>query len=396
MRAAKVTVLVLAGVLLMTQREAWAAPMGTAFTYQGHLEDGSGAVTAACDFEFSLWDADVAGNEKGTSPQSANGVDVEDGLFTVTIDFGADAFDNSARWLEIVVDGIPLMPRQPITRAPYSIQTRGIFVAENQRVGIGTNSPSNRLTVAGGDADFTGKVGIGTSDPDERLHVVGDAIITNNLEVNDITANYVESNDISVYSSIMIGDEQDTDGYLYVNREQVGAVFKVETPNGYGGTAMRIKDDGTVVYVGIGGHGSGNWTLEVYGSAAKPGGGSWSNSSDRRLKKNIRNLDGTLEKVLRLRGVSFEYIDPEAINELSGERIGMIAQEVEKVFPDWVDEGADGYKFLTVRGFTALTVEALRELRAEKDAQITELQARLTALEALVQQFVSPSHGGDQ
>jgi endosialidase-like protein/collagen triple helix repeat protein len=148
-----------------------------------------------------------------------------------------------------------------------------------------------------------------------------------------------------------------------------------------------------------------SFQLEVFGTgtAGKPGGGSWSNSSDRRLKKNIRDLDGSLNQLLRLRGVTFEYKDPDAINELHGTRIGMIAQEVEEVFPDWVGTSGLGYKMLTFRGFEALTVEALRELRQEKDSQITTLerkinmlddenavlQARLVRLEQLVNHLAS-------
>ncbi len=367
----------------------------TAFTYQGHLKQNGEPAEGDYDFEFGLWDAEIGGNQIDVT-QVLNNEPVSEGLFTVQVDFGAEAFDNSERWLQIKVNDT-ILPRQPITRTPYSIQTRGIFVNQSKKVGIGTNSPSNRLTVAGGDADFTNSVGIGTPDPNARLHVVGDAIITTELVVDTIEAVYIESEDISISGGLQIGDDQDTDGFLGVRREQDGTILRVESPAApRGDYAMKITQNQSAVWVGIGGPGHEQWMLEVYGPCAKPGGGSWSNSSDRRLKKNIRDLDGTLEKVLSLRGVSFEYIDPEAINELSGERIGMIAQEVERVFPDWVDEGADGYKFLTVRGFTALTVEALRELRAEKDAQITELQARITALEGLVQQFVSPSHGGAQ
>ena len=87
--------------------------------------------------------------------------------------------------------------------------------------------------------------------------------------------------------------------------------------------------------VGIGTTSPG-FMLEVNGFAGKPGGGSWTNSSDRQLKKNIQDLPGALDDLLSLRGVTFEYIDPAAINELSGPRIGVIAQEVEEVFPDWV------------------------------------------------------------
>lgn len=117
------------------------------------------------------------------------------------------------------------------------------------------------------------------------------------------------------------------------------------------------------------------------GNAGKPGGGTWANTSDVRLKKNIEPLQGSLDNLLALRGVAFEYIDPKAINELPGRRIGMIAQEVEKVFPDWVEQRTDGYKSVTYRGFEALTVEALRELRIEKDAQIEQLRDRLSEKE---------------
>ncbi len=85
---------------------------------------------------------------------------------------------------------------------------------------------------------------------------------------------------------------------------------------------------------------------------------------------------------MNLRGVTFEYKDPDAINELLGERIGMIAQEVEEVFPDWVETGGLGYKMLTFRGFEALTVEAIRDLRLEKDSQIATLDDEVALLRA--------------
>src|SRR5690606_21536229 len=93
------------------------------------------------------------------------------------------------------------------------------------------------------------------------------------------------------------------------------------------------------------------------------------------------------DALLALRGVTFEYIDPVAIGEPSGQRIGMIAQEVERVFPDWVAERADGYKSVTYRGFEALTVEAMRELHEANEvlrAENDELRARLEALERAV------------
>lgn len=141
--------------------------------------------------------------------------------------------------------------------------------------------------------------------------------------------------------------------------------------------------------------------LHVAGTAGKPGGGSWSVASDRRLKKNIKPITGALGKLLSLRGVTFSFKDPKKISELPGEQTSMIAQEVEKVFPDWIHEGGDGYKRLTYRGFEALTVEALRDLQTEKDLQIqalqeqnAELEARLAKLEALMATKTTTLNGG--
>jgi hypothetical protein len=130
---------------------------------------------------------------------------------------------------------------------------------------------------------------------------------------------------------------------------------------------------------------TGGINLVVNGSAAKPGGGSWTAFSDRRLKRNIQPLQNSLEQLLALRGVNYEFIDPSLIGERAGPRIGMIAQEVEDVFPDWVDELDNGYKSLTFRGFEALTVEALRDLRHEKDAEIDSLRSEKDAQIASLQ-----------
>jgi hypothetical protein len=81
-------------------------------------------------------------------------------------------------------------------------------------------------------------------------------------------------------------------------------------------------------------------------------------------------------RLLQLHGVTYEYKDAKAIHELSGQQTGMIAQEVEKVFPEWVETGRDGMRRLSIRGFEALTVEALRDLRAEKDEQLNDLRSR--------------------
>ena len=139
-----------------------------------------------------------------------------------------------------------------------------------------------------------------------------------------------------------------------------------------GGYRMTVNNGNGRVGIGTT---SPSYQLHVNGTAGKPGGGSWSNASDRRLKKNVEPLDGALERLLSVRGVSYEYLDPHAIQELPGPQIGVIAQEVERSFPTWVDEGDDGYKRVTFRGFEGVAIEALRELDQQNEGLRTELAA---------------------
>ena len=116
----------------------------TAITYQGRLLDAGEPADGTYLVQFRLFDDPDAGSQIG-STATFKGLSITDGLFSVELDFGANAFNNSDRWLEISVDGTALTPRQPITRTPYSIQTRGIIVDEDQHVGMGVNPGGSRL-----------------------------------------------------------------------------------------------------------------------------------------------------------------------------------------------------------------------------------------------------------
>ena len=99
---------------------------GTAFTYQGRLNDGSGPATGIYDLRFTIYDAATDGNVYGALTNAAT--PVTNGLFTVTLDFGAGIFNGADRWLDIGVrtngasDFTMLASRQPVTSTPYAIQ----------------------------------------------------------------------------------------------------------------------------------------------------------------------------------------------------------------------------------------------------------------------------------
>lgn len=99
----------------------------TAFTYQGRLTDNTLPANGSYDFQFKLFDALAAGAQVGGTLSPTN-VAVANGIFTVTLDFGAPVFPGANRWLDISVRlagggaFTPLTPRQPITSTPYAIK----------------------------------------------------------------------------------------------------------------------------------------------------------------------------------------------------------------------------------------------------------------------------------
>lgn len=116
---------------LLVCNNARAVAQTTAFTYQGKLTDNGIAANGAFDLEFKLFDALTAGTQQGAL-LTREDVSVANGIFTVTLDFGAcpACFNGAARFLEISVrPGAStgaftlLTPRQPIQATPYAIRS---------------------------------------------------------------------------------------------------------------------------------------------------------------------------------------------------------------------------------------------------------------------------------
>ena len=99
---------------------------GTAFTYQGRLDDGATPASGNYDLRFALFNAITAGTQQGGLLTNAPTA-VSNGLFTVMLDFG-NQFPGANRWLEIAVrtNGggafSTLAPRQALTPTPYAVQ----------------------------------------------------------------------------------------------------------------------------------------------------------------------------------------------------------------------------------------------------------------------------------
>ena len=110
------------GVLLSLQPAI--AQQTTAFTYQGQLRDGGTNANGSYGMTFKLYDAASGGGQIGSTV--TNSPTLANGLFSVNLDFGDEAFDGDARWLDITAQSgtnapETLAPRVQVLPAPYAI-----------------------------------------------------------------------------------------------------------------------------------------------------------------------------------------------------------------------------------------------------------------------------------
>jgi chromosomal replication initiation ATPase DnaA len=89
--------------------------------------------------------------------------------------------------------------------------------------------------------------------------------------------------------------------------------------------------------------------------------------SDERLKTNIETITGALDKVMSLRGVSYNRIDTED----KSRKIGVIAQETEKILPELITVSSDGILGVSYGNMSGVFIEAFKE----QQKQIEELKS---------------------
>jgi hypothetical protein len=117
----------------------------------------------------------------------------------------------------------------------------------------------------------------------------------------------------------------------------------------------------------------------------------WTHSSDIRLKENILPITHVLSEVLKLQGVRFNFIS----DNTKTRQIGFIAQDFEKVFPEFVVSDNDGYKSISYGQISAILVEAIREQQQIIEKQQSEinhlksLETELSDLKALVNSLIA-------
>lgn len=194
----------------------------------------------------------------------------------------------------------------------------------------GTAAPVTDVTITS-----TGTVGIGTN-PTHTLDVQGD-----------------------------IATRGAAAGVIFSPRDGTGSTFIWYNP---GSNAFRLND------------GAGH-DIVLFDSQGNVTATTFTSSSDARLKNDIRPLEHALDAVSRLRGVRFKW------KRNSKPSIGVIAQELENVYPELVSTAPDGMKSVDYDKLTAVLIEATKQLRAENlDAahRIERLESEKEVLKARI------------
>ncbi|MBI4084970.1 MAG: tail fiber domain-containing protein [Candidatus Liptonbacteria bacterium] len=256
-------------------------------------------------------------------------------------------------------------------------------------VGINTASPSSTLTVNGsvymygtnGVIANTGAIG-GYSTSIYLKQLANTYVIVKLLSTGIFEVQGPSNNPLSVSANLNgvgVGGASVSGSRLYVwGSGTTSATYSLWARNS-NGIVLSVRDDGRVGIntsapaqpLDVNGNVNTNTCYMVLGSSV-----AGTCSSDERLKKNIEPVSSSLAKITALNPVTFEFIDPKYG---PGKQTGLIAQDVEKVFPEWVSIGEDGYK--KVYYGLPLQMNMISAIK-EQQKEIEELKARIEALES--------------
>ncbi len=300
-----------------------------------------------------------------------------------------------------------------------------ILAEDTSGLKLASGDGTVRMTI-----ENSGNIGIGTSSPDSLLHVNGTLTVDDTIQADNSGGLKFASDEGTVRM------EMDDDGDLGIGAGSPGShrlsvENNVSGPSGTtgffkntstGGIAMALEAgstdctllvtqnstgnliNGDSNYLGwhrvfvVEGDGStgintGSPSRMLYVNGDAGGSSAWNSKSDGRLKSQISTIDNALDKVLKLRGVNFQWTDKE--NQPEGDQIGFISQEVMEILPEVVDK-PDEYYSIQYGPITALLAEAVKDQQAiidEQNDKIENQQEQIDELRTMMEKLAEEMGG---
>jgi len=243
---------------------------GTAFTYQGRLNDGTNPANGIYNLRFAFFDAFTVGNPVG-APLTNAPVNITNGLFAVTLDFG-NQYSGANRWLEVGVrtngpgSFFTLSPRQALTPTPYAVMAGNVTgVVPNAGLSgtyggaVTFNNPGNSFS--GNGSGLTSLNAGNLSSGTVPTAVLGNAWKTTGNGGTSPGANFIGTTDNQPLE-LRVG------GTRALRLEP-----NVQGPNVIGGAPVNFVANGILGATIAGGGANGNYTNSVLASYATVGGG---------------------------------------------------------------------------------------------------------------------------
>ena len=293
----------------------------------------------------------------------------------------------------------------------------GPAIVATGNVGIGTASPADKLQVSGGNALFDGKVGIGTTEPGAPLEIgaAGEGLRIISKTAGNTHIGWNGTDDYLSYASTGKVHFRTFDGTNYSEKVVVDSSGKVGIGVSAPDFKLDVRNTGTDYTIFANGNGdvlrasclspgktaidaitdSGGKGLYAFGGDigvegaglkysffASGSGQAYGSASSIRWKENIKPIDDPLNKVLKLKGVYFDWK-----KDHGGQHsIGMIAEDVGKVIPEVVSYEKDGSGYATGMDYSRLTpllIEAVKVQQKTIDKQQAQLEKQQQEIDAL-------------
>jgi hypothetical protein len=330
-----------------------------------HVVGGSATIDSAANTTLSVIQAEGAGR-----------VDI-------SVASGTGAFSSSAVANDTVMRA---------TTGKLHLQTgtgaAALSIDSANNIGLGTNVSANKLDVrgklslgdAGPDAAYNGALQI-TRPTSGSQHInlvkVGTRVWSMGYVPNENT--FGIGGGTATDSSFNPQFRISTDGKVGIGVASPAEILHVNGTIRMNGThatnsnpaysSINYSDNGVAVSTFNSNHSTGLRTALFNGDS------NWDFYSDARLKKNIQDAEPVLDRLLQLQLRRFKWKD--AADSVESQ-FGVIAQEVEPLFPDLIGQGPDGYLMVGNTSFGMIAVKGLQELKIEKDREIDDLRADLS------------------